>query len=366
MLHHKRQLYRSGLAGRTLLLTVCLCLLLCYVVVDLQMTCYRNIGRNEAMEVLDGAPFGHYRPSTVETSTFPAQDASKSRRKLSSHRRSQQAQDDYDDKVAHSARRSVGLQRRQPQAIIIGVKKGGTRALLEYLRLHPDVKAPGPEPHFFDRYYYKGLDWYRKQMPPSYPHQLTIEKTPSYFVTPEVPARLHNMSRDIRLLVVVRDPVTRAISDYTQAVSKRHDAGTFEAMAFLNGTTGLVDTSWSAIKIGVYARHVERWLQYFPLKQFHFVSGERLISNPVLEMTKVQDFLGLKRYIGEKHFSFNSTKKFPCWWKSEDSVIPHCLGKTKGRSHPFIHPASVQRLRDFYRPFNMKFYRMVGQNFNWP
>lgn len=48
-----------------------------------------------------------------------------------------------------------------PRAIIIGVKKGGTRALLEFLRLHPDVRAAGAEPHFFDRNYHKGLDWYR-------------------------------------------------------------------------------------------------------------------------------------------------------------------------------------------------------------
>lgn len=51
--------------------------------------------------------------------------------------------------------------RRLPQAIIIGVKKGGTRALLEFLRVHPDVKATGPEPHFFDKHYHKGLHWYR-------------------------------------------------------------------------------------------------------------------------------------------------------------------------------------------------------------
>jgi hypothetical protein len=51
--------------------------------------------------------------------------------------------------------------RRLPGAIIIGVKKAGTRALLEFLRIHPDVRAPGPEPHFFDTNYKKGLDWYR-------------------------------------------------------------------------------------------------------------------------------------------------------------------------------------------------------------
>ncbi|KAJ3607753.1 hypothetical protein NHX12_024804 [Muraenolepis orangiensis] len=48
-----------------------------------------------------------------------------------------------------------------PRAVIIGVKKGGTRALLEFLRIHPDVRAVGAEPHFFDRFYDKGLEWYR-------------------------------------------------------------------------------------------------------------------------------------------------------------------------------------------------------------
>ena len=48
-----------------------------------------------------------------------------------------------------------------PQALIVGVKKGGTRALLEFLRLHPDIRALGSEPHFFDRCYERGLAWYR-------------------------------------------------------------------------------------------------------------------------------------------------------------------------------------------------------------
>ena len=51
--------------------------------------------------------------------------------------------------------------KRLPRALIVGVKKGGTRALLEYLKLHPDVQAAGHEVHFFDRYYHRGLDWYR-------------------------------------------------------------------------------------------------------------------------------------------------------------------------------------------------------------
>ncbi|XP_072523163.1 heparan sulfate glucosamine 3-O-sulfotransferase 3A1-like [Salminus brasiliensis] len=255
--------------------------------------------------------------------------------------------------------------KRLPQALIIGVKKGGTRALLEFLRVHPDVRAVGAEPHFFDRNYQNGLQWYRDLMPKTLEGQITMEKTPSYFVTREAPARIYAMSRETKLIVVVRDPVTRAISDYTQTLSKRPDIPSFESLTFKNRTTGLIDTSWSAIQIGIYAKHLDNWLQYFPMSQILFVSGERLISDPAGELGRVQDFLGLKRIITDKHFYFNQTKGFPCLKKAEGSSKPHCLGKTKGRTHPNIDPEVVQRLRDFYRPFNMKFYQMTGRAFGW-
>lgn len=256
--------------------------------------------------------------------------------------------------------------KKLPQALIIGVKKGGTRALLEFLRIHPDIRAPGPEPHFFDRHYHRGLEWYRNQMPLTIEGQITMEKTPSYFVTKGVPGRIYNMSKDMKLIVVVRDPVTRAISDYTQAASKRAELKPFPEMAFLDNVTGLVDTSWGAIRIGVYAKHLERWLKYFPLAQMHFVNGEKLISDPAGEVAKVQDFLGLKRVITDKHFYFNSTKGFPCLKKPEGSGNPHCLGKTKGRTHPEVDRKVIKRLREFFRPFNAKFYQMTNQDFGWP
>ncbi|KAM4631748.1 heparan sulfate glucosamine 3-O-sulfotransferase 6 [Discoglossus pictus] len=252
-----------------------------------------------------------------------------------------------------------------PQAIIVGVKKGGTRALLEFLRIHPDVRALGAEPHFFDRCYDKGLEWYRNLMPRTLDGQITMEKTPSYFVTLEAPKRIYNMSRDTKLIVVVRNPVTRAISDYTQTLSKTPSLPSFQALAFKNISTGPIDTSWSAIRIGIYAKHLDNWLQYFPLSKFLFVSGERLVSDPAGEMGRVQDFLGLKRVITDKHFYFNETKGFPCLKKPEGSRKPRCLGKSKGRPHPNIDKKVLQRLQEFYRPFNMKFYQMTGQNFGW-
>lgn len=78
------------------------------------------------------------------------------------------------------------------QALVIGVRKCGTRALLEMLYLHPRIQKAAGEVHFFDRdeNYWKGLEWYRKKMPHSFRGQITIEKSPSYFVTPEVSRKM--------------------------------------------------------------------------------------------------------------------------------------------------------------------------------
>lgn len=81
-------------------------------------------------------------------------------------------------------------------------------------------------------------------MPKALDGQIVMEKTPRYFVTVETPARVHAMSQDVKLIVVVRDPVTRAISDYTQIISKTPDIPPFESLAFKNRTTGTEPAVW--------------------------------------------------------------------------------------------------------------------------
>lgn len=117
--------------------------------------------------------------------------------------------------------------KRKPDFIIFGAKKGGTRALIEFLKLHPDIKAAGPEIHFFDvqQNYEKGLDWYINQMPAVAEGQLATEKTPGYFHTRDVPKRIKAMDPEIKLLLILRDPVKRLVSDYNQFRTKNLDKG---------------------------------------------------------------------------------------------------------------------------------------------
>ncbi|KAL1470435.1 hypothetical protein MTO96_024317 [Rhipicephalus appendiculatus] len=126
-----------------------------------------------------------------------------------------------------------------------------------------------------------------------------------------------------------------------------------------------VDEAWSGIRIGLYASHLAHWLRHFPQSQIHVVSGEELVRNPAREMAMVQDFLGLRRLVSEDHFYFNRTKGFPCLKKSEGSGSPHCLGKTKGRTHPRLSEENERRLRKFFEPHNVEFYKLVGRDFGW-
>jgi len=280
-----------------------------------------------------------------------------------------QVEDDEDSDVSDFDLVEGENRKRLPNAIIIGVKKGGTRALLEILKIHPSIRASSSEVHFFDRdeNYEQGLEWYRQQMPTSSPGQITIEKSPSYFITPKVPERVYRMSKSVKLIAIVRDPTRRAISDYTQSLGRKPDNPPFEEMAIKDN--GEVDEDWSKIAFGRYAEHLVLWLKYFPLSQIHFVSGEELIKRPAKEIKLVERFLNIKPFITEDNFYFNESKGFPCFVGkiSNSGTVSraHCMGETKGRKHPAIHEDVLKRLREYFHPLNEKFYSMVQRNFHW-
>ena len=145
------------------------------------------------------------------------------------------------------------------------MRKCGTRALLEFLNIHPSVQMASNEVHFFDDdlNYNLGLEWYRNQMPYSLPEEVTIEKSPKYFITVSVPQRIFKMNASIKLIVIVRDPVTRLISDYAQLADnkakKDRRMPSFEDLVLLNGRQ--INTGYKAVRISMYAIFYWRWTQ---------------------------------------------------------------------------------------------------------
>ncbi|XP_076329589.1 heparan sulfate glucosamine 3-O-sulfotransferase 1-like [Tachypleus tridentatus] len=257
--------------------------------------------------------------------------------------------------------------RRLPQVIIIGVRKGGTRALLEFLNVHPMVQKSSGEVHFFDNdaKHSLGFEWYRRQMPFSFPEQITIEKSPSYFITNKVPERIHEMNSSIKLLLIVRDPVTRLLSDYSQLAANKAKKGKilppFKELVL--NRDGQVNVNYRAVKISMYSIYMKKWLKVFSRHQILVVNGDQLIRDPFIELQHIEDFLALKHRIKRENFYYNKTKGFFC---VQNNTLNKCLNDSKGRKHPEISPGLLSILQRFYAPYNKEFYQLVGRRFGWP
>ncbi|XP_005995861.1 heparan sulfate glucosamine 3-O-sulfotransferase 1 [Latimeria chalumnae] len=258
-----------------------------------------------------------------------------------------------------------GTSQHLPQTIIIGVRKGGTRALIEMLSLHPDISTAESELHFFDweDHYNKGFQWYISQMPLSYPHQITMEKTPAYFTSPQVPERIYNMNKTIRLLLILRDPTERVLSDYTQVyynhLEKHKIYQSAEELIIKNGE---INMDYKAINRSLYYLHMQNWLKYFPLDHIHIVDGDQLIKDPLPEMKRVEKFLKLSPQINASNFYFNKTKGFYCL---RDHIRERCLHESKGRAHPQLNSTILDKLNQFFHEPNRKFFELVGRTFDW-
>ena len=256
--------------------------------------------------------------------------------------------------------------RRLPQCIIIGTMKSGTKALLEYMGLHPRVKTAAKEQFFFsvDENYGKGFEYYRNQMPLSKPGDITIEKTPSYLESKTAMERIHEFNSSIKLLVVFKHPVTRAISDYRH-FKARHSyvVENFEDYV-ADKATGELNLTSRPLRLSLYAEQLQRWYSVFPRNQIHAVDGEVLITDPLKEIFRVEAFLGIGHAINRNHVTYDEKKGFFCMRKKLDEKF-QCLSKDKGVTPPYVDPNFIEKLNNFYHPHNERLFKLINRTFDW-
>ena len=257
--------------------------------------------------------------------------------------------------------------RRPPDAIIIGAKKCGTRALLNFLNAHPDIKAAGREIHFFDKeeYYGKDLEVYLSMLPEVSSNKVLIEKTPGYFLSKKAPSWMFSMLPKVKLLLIVRDPIDRVISDYLQFKEKFSNTtisyNNIENIVYLPKGGGINDRV-NIIRNSMYCIYMESWLKVFPREQIHVVDGDLLIHDPSSALRGIETFLGLKPFLTKDKFVFDSRKGFYCIRKDQSDV---CLGSSKGRPHPQVDGNLLKDLKKYFRECNIKFAHQTNMSFAW-
>ena len=128
-----------------------------------------------------------------------------------------------------------------PDFLIIGTQRGGTTSLYNYLVEHPGIGAASiKEVHFFDTPHFKqGLAWYRGHFPSAFQRYyverslkhgfVTGEASPYYLFHPHAPKRVAGLMPQMKLIVMLRNPVDRAYSHYHHEVAGGHEKlATFE------------------------------------------------------------------------------------------------------------------------------------------
>jgi len=219
-----------------------------------------------------------------------------------------------------------------PDFMIIGAQRAGTTTLYEYLCLHPQIlPAARKELHWFhagpeqgDSYHtgHRDRRWYERQFPKTggmlsgLMHRrrvLTFEATPEYLFHPVVPANVFRLYPCAKLIVLLRDPVERAVSQYYH--EQRHgfierDLSMEQYFArdrliFREEEPKLLqDPNYYShafehccpVARGDYGRQIARWLRCFPRKQMFIVRSEDMFADPDAVLDSVCAFLGIEPF----------------------------------------------------------------------
>ncbi len=196
-----------------------------------------------------------------------------------------------------------------PAFICLGTQKGGTTSLQRLLADHPGVFLPPvKEVQFFSLHYSQGEAWYGRHYAAAAPHQCCGDITPYYLFHPAVPQRLRALLPSARLVVLLRDPVERALSGLfhsirlgleplppEQALAAEADRLAGAEQLLLAGLaehhSHQVHSYCSRSRYDV---QLERYEALFPAEQLLILRSEDFFTNPEPLWQQLLAFLGLE------------------------------------------------------------------------
>lgn len=262
--------------------------------------------------------------------------------------------------------------------IIIGAQKAGTTTLFDILSQislfsHSSRKEIG----FFgnDSFYLKGNEFYHSFF--SMDSKIKFEATPNYLYYDFVPERIFNYNKDMKFIVLLRNPVDRCYSAWNMFRSfnlnnpqEIYDAFvvpandsirdsmsrllfTKEFPSFLSSVQmeldGIVNGSNllepSFVRRGLYVFQIERYLQFFKKEQFLFIEQSELLKLPEV-LSRICKFL-------EVDFT--------------DIELPQLSSSNIGSYDKlsFEDNEAFSILQNFYLPYNCKLFDLLGRRYNW-
>lgn len=255
-----------------------------------------------------------------------------------------------------------------PDLVLAGVQRSGTTALTEALYRLPNVERPrrGKGSHYFSYNYHRGWEWFQSQFPTETWASSVERRTgrplfcfdacPYYLFHPFAVERLAQALPEVKVLVMLRDPVRRAESHFHHSVSHGHEQLSFtEALAAeparLAGEDDRMQEDWtywshshehhSYVTKGLYVEQLERLFHHYPRSQVLVVQSEAFYRRPDEVLARLTDWLTLP----------------PVGLERGDDRNGH-------RYRP-MDDAMRRRLIEIYREPNERLYRLLGERYDW-
>ena len=188
--------------------------------------------------------------------------------------------------------------------ILAGAQKSGTTALHYFLSRHPDIAmGDQQEIHFFDNdaLFVSGADY--EQLHKHYPllarSTIAGDCTPSYMYYQPAAERIWKYNPQIKLLMILRNPVERAFAHWNmQRFRGREPLDFFDAVreeqSRISGAPPTEARRFAYVDRGFYGQQLERFFKFFPREQMKIVKFEEFKNNQRETLASIFSFLGRK------------------------------------------------------------------------
>lgn len=183
-----------------------------------------------------------------------------------------------------------------PYFVVVGAQKSASTYLQDQIALHPEIDmASGEVRAFEDPFYASGGPAELESLFASHSGLVRGIKRPDYLGRSEIPARLHKHLPDAKILVVLREPLARAVSAYFHMV--RHG---FVPLRPIDEAFALISAGvWNAqypraseiLTYGLYGQHLNRYLDHFGPEQIMVFDQAEVTKNSQVALRRAFTFL---------------------------------------------------------------------------
>ena len=272
----------------------------------------------------------------------------------------------------------------------IGAQKCASTWLHDVLADHPELAMPteAKEVDYFSYHHDFGRQWYEQTFSAADDGVLCGEVSPSYFHSPGVVERVAEYNPDMRIVLIVRDPIERAVSNHKHEIRIGHIQGSDLSFEF-----GLRNNS-AYVEQGLYAKHLGKWYSSFSAEQILVLMFEDVVAQPETSLAKVCEFLdidanytsprlheksnssylnrsvGLENTKNKMRGAIRSLGMGILWRRLGDAGLRQHYRKLNqvepGEKVAVPTPATIQQLKEVFRPDLEKFDRLTGlSTANW-